>query len=61
MFAFFLLAARAVIAVVGICMMEEGCSCGETVVVLGAGRGVGGRGGESGHWGGRQGGVIAYV
>ena len=51
MFAFFLLAARAVIAMVGICMMEEGCSCGKTVVILGAGRGVGGGGGEDGHWG----------
>ena len=50
MFTFFLLAAGAVIAVVGICVMEEGCSGGKVVVVLGAGGGVGGGGGEGGHW-----------
>lgn len=50
-FAFFLLAAGAVIAVVGICVMEKGCSGRKAVVVLGTGRGVGGRGGEGGHWG----------
>ena len=49
-FAFFLLAAGAVIAVVGIRMTEEGCPGRKVVVVLGAGRGVGGGGGEGGHW-----------
>lgn len=49
-FAFFLLAAGAVIAVVGVRVTEEGCPGRKVVVVLGAGRGVGGGGGEGGHW-----------
>ena len=50
MFAFFLLAAGSVIAVVGIRVTKEGCPGRKVVVVLGAGRGVGGRGSEGGHW-----------
>ena len=53
MLAFVLLAAGPVIAMIGIGVMEEGCSGGEVVVVLGAGGGVGGGGGKGGHWGGR--------
>ena len=51
MFAFFLLAARAMIAVVGICVTEKGGSGRKAVINLGAGGGVRGGGGEGGHWG----------
>ena len=50
-FAIFLLAARAMIAVVGICVTEKGGSGRKAAIVLGAGGGVRGGGGEGGHRG----------